>query len=46
MDEDTKGRIRLEEQMDKEEEEELKSLSPELAKVTKILLRRNECHPE
>ena len=42
MGEDTKGWIRLEEQLDKEEEEELKSLSPELAKVTKILLRRNE----
>ena len=35
-------KLRLERQLDEEEEEEIKSLSPELAKVTKILLRRNE----
>ena len=32
----------LEQQLEEEEQKEIESLSPELAKVTKILLRRNE----
>ena len=42
MGDSTEEKLRLERQLDEEEEEEIKSLSPELAKVTKILLRRNE----
>ena len=36
------GNRKLEQQLTEEEEKEIDSLSPELAKVTKILLRRNE----
>ena len=36
------GNRKLEQQFTEEEEKEIESLSPELAKVTKILLRRNE----
>ena len=36
------GNRKLEQQLTEEEEKEIESLSPELAKVTKILLRRNE----
>ena len=42
MGDNTEEKLRLERQLDEEEEEEIKSLSLELAKVTKILLRRNE----
>ena len=36
------GNRKLEQQLTEEEKKEIESLSPELAKVTKILLRRNE----
>ena len=36
------GNRKLEQQLTEEEEKEIENLSPELAKVTKILLRRNE----
>ena len=36
------GNMKLEQHLTEEEEKEIESLSPELAKVTKILLRRNE----
>ena len=36
------GNIKLEQQLTEEEAKDIESLSPELAKVTKILLRRNE----
>ena len=36
------GNRKLEQQLTEEEEKEIESFSPELAKVTKILLRRNE----
>ena len=36
------GNMKLEQQLTEEEEKEIESLSPELAKVTKILLRRNK----
>ena len=42
MGDNIEEKLRLERQLAEEEEEEIKSLSPELAKVTKILLRRNE----
>ena len=35
------GNRKLEQQLTEEEEKEIESLSPELTKVTKILLRRN-----
>ena len=35
MGDSTEEKLRLERQLDEEEEEEIKSLSPELAKVTK-----------
>ena len=36
------GNMNLEQQLTEEETKDIESLSPELAKVTKILLRRNE----
>ena len=36
------GNMKLEQQLTEEEAKDIESLSPELAKVTKILLRRNE----
>ena len=36
------GNMKLEQQLTKEEARDIESLSPELAKVTKILLRQNE----
>ena len=42
MGDTTDEKRKLEEQLAEEEEKEIDSLSPELAKVTKILLRRNE----
>ena len=42
MGDNIEEKLRLERQLNEEEEEEIKSLSPELAKFTKILLRRNE----
>ena len=42
MGDNTEEKLRLERQLNEEEEEEIRSRSPELAKVTKILLRRNE----
>ena len=36
------GNMNLEQQLTEEEAKDIESLSPELAKVTKILLRRNE----
>ena len=36
------GNMKMEQELTEEEEKEIESLSPELAKVTKILLRRNE----
>ena len=42
MGDTTDEKRKLEQQLAEEEEKEIDSLSPELAKVTKILLRRNE----
>ena len=42
MGDNIEEKLRLERQLYDEVEEEIKSLSPELAKVTKILLRRND----
>ena len=42
MGDNIEEKLRLERQLYEEEEEAIKSLSPELAKVTKILLRRND----
>ena len=42
MGDNTDEKRKLEQQLAEEEEREIDSLSPELAKVTKILLRRNE----
>ena len=42
MGDNTDKKRKLEQQLTEEEEREIDSLSPELAKVTKILLRRNE----
>ena len=42
MGDTTDEKRKLEQQLAEEEEREIDSLSPELAKVTKILLRRNE----
>ena len=42
MGDNIEEKLRLERQLYEKEEEAIKSLSPELAKVTKILLRRND----